>query len=102
MHALFVPTLGAADTSRIVFWVALLIGVVLVGSIAVFIVRRKLLSKDVSTGDDLGVLDSLRAMRDSGTMSDEEYAAARKAIVEKAGKRAAQSIKHEKPAKESS
>ncbi len=63
-------------------WIVILIGVVLIGGILVFTLRRRMLSNDdsVSVGSS-GLLDHLHQLHKSGQMDDEEFARARSAIL---------------------
>ncbi len=63
-------------------WIVILIGVVLIGAILVFTLRRRMLSNDdsVSVGSS-GLLDHLHQLHKSGQMDDEEFARARSAIL---------------------
>lgn len=58
-----------------------LIVLVVLGSIAVMWVRRWTLQGKSSQGGEASLLSSLRAMRDAGDLSDEEYDRARKRLA---------------------
>ena len=74
------------DASAIVVWVVVLIGVIIVGGMLVFVLRRRILAADAAGDHGAGLMDSLRKMRDSGQMSQEEYDATRKAMVARLSK----------------
>lgn len=67
-----------------VLWLAVMLVVVVVGAIVILALRRRLQGTDEgeSEGLDLGVL---RRMRAEGRLTDEEYEAARAAIVARHG-----------------
>jgi hypothetical protein len=78
-------TLAAGgDPSRVFVWVGILIFATIAGGIAILFTRRRLLSRDSSTEDAAGLMQSLRSMRDSGKITPEEYDATRKSIAERA------------------
>jgi uncharacterized membrane protein len=78
---------GAAqgqDIGPVLLTVGALIVVVLALGIVLFVVRDRFLGD--GTGEDIdpgGVLESLRAMRDRGEVSEEEYRTAQAALVAK-------------------
>lgn len=73
--------LAQTSTSTVILWSAALVAVVIVGSVALFMIRRRLLD-DARPDDGLGLsLHDLRVMRDAGTLSEEEFEKARRAIT---------------------
>lgn len=74
-----IPTLALAPTTQVLIWVGVLIVVVAVGGGVLLAYRRRILDK--GTQDQAGLLDSLRAMRDSGQITPDEFDAARKRMA---------------------
>lgn len=71
---------GGRDSTGVFVWVAVLIGVLLVGFVLMMWLRKRMLGAEtVDHGG--GFMDSLREARDSGQMSQEEYDAARKTLA---------------------
>ena len=75
-------TLGAGSVGLVMLWLGVLLVVVLVGGFALLFLRRWLLDTGDGRGDTGWDLRSLRAMRDQGEISDDEYERARATIVE--------------------
>ncbi|MCW5765197.1 MAG: SHOCT domain-containing protein [Phycisphaeraceae bacterium] len=75
--------LQLAETSLgpYLLWIAVLIGVVLLATFGILVLRRRLLEAPSARRTDAGVMDELRALRDQGKISTEEFDAARKRIV---------------------
>lgn len=71
------------DTTRVVVWVGVLIAIMIVGGVGILMLRRRLLSKESESAASTGLLDTLRAMRDRGEISPEEFDKARQAMVAK-------------------
>src|SRR5947207_1776517 len=74
------PAKGRGDTSSIFVWVAVLIAVIMVGGLLLMWLRRRMFMGE-SMDQAGGLMESLRKMRDTGQMSQEEYDAARKAMA---------------------
>ena len=81
------PTLGqttgnGSGTVSLLIWAGILVGIVMLLSGAVMVLRRKMLSgtEEASVGR-AGLLDQLRAMHEQGKLTDEEYAAAKRRLV---------------------
>ena len=70
----------SADTMRVVLWVGLLIGALMVLGAVIMVVRTKILMKDTGSNKPAGPLEDLRRMRDAGTISDAEFLAAKAKI----------------------
>src|SRR3954470_24108623 len=75
------PPQGRADTGAVFVWIAALIGIVLVGGIVMVVLRRRMFAADSTSEATGGLMESLRRLKDSGQMSQEEYDAARKAMA---------------------
>jgi len=84
------PSSAARGTTRdgaqtqVFFAVVLLIGIVLIGAIVIFLLRRRLFRKDTSADGAVGLMENLRHMRDSGQITPEEYDLTRKAMTRRA------------------
>jgi len=74
---------STAQAAQVGMWVGLLIVLVVVGSIVVLALRRRMLSKDDAAGAVL-TLSDLRTMRDKGLLSSEEYDAMRARMTQRA------------------
>ena len=76
---------SGASAGQAVVWIAVLIVVVIAAGIGVMVLRRRFPGSDRSPAGDPGsLLESLRAMRDSGEMSTDEFEQARAALLHKA------------------
>ena len=75
----------AHDTSSIVVWSLLLIGLIVAGWLTVWQVRRRL-QKDDTLGNAGFTLSDLRQLHKSGQMSDEEFERAKLTVVTAARK----------------
>lgn len=68
--------------SKLWVWIVILLVVVFVGAIAIFWLRRSLLSPGNDTTPNPGsLLDHLRELHEQGEMSDEEFKAARAKLL---------------------
>ena len=74
------PARGRGNTGSIFVWVAVLIAVIMVGGLLLMWLRRRMFMGDYMEQAG-GLMESLRKMRDTGQMSQEEYDAARKAMA---------------------
>lgn len=74
---------AARPPTDIIVWVIALILLLLAGAMGIMMMRRALFSPDKGAGET-GLMDSLRAMRDRGQISEAEYDAMRKSMVRKA------------------
>lgn len=75
------------DPIDVVVTVGILVAVVVGAGVAIMAIRRRLLSKSGALEAAGSLLDSLRAMRDRGEMTDEEYEAARVAARDRMAER---------------
>lgn len=73
---------GSGPTGVLV-WVGVLLVVAVIGGLVVLMFRRRLLSGDDSAPAQMGLMESLRRMRDEGKMTTEEFDAARRALAGK-------------------
>lgn len=74
---------GSGSTISLLIWAGVLVGVVMVLSAALLVVRKKMLSRDADDGaaGQSGLLAQLRAMHEQGKLSDDEYAAAKRRMA---------------------
>ena len=85
----FATTLGAEATAdksllSILPWLALLFVLILIGGVAILIVRNKLRTSNESAPEDTGfTLADLRKLRDRGELTAEEYETARVKMIAK-------------------
>jgi cytochrome c-type biogenesis protein CcmH/NrfF len=70
-------------STDVVVWVGVLIALIIGGGVLVMVLRKRLLAKDDASAE-MGLFDALKQMRDRGEMTQEEYEAARRKVVEKA------------------
>lgn len=63
-----------------VTWIGVMMGALALVTIAILAFRARVLGKD-SGGDQAGMLDDLRAMRDRGEITPEEFDAAKAAMI---------------------
>lgn len=74
---------SGGDMGQFLVWVGILIIVVVIGTIVLLLIRRKM---ETQRGEDPGgftTMEDMRAMVDRGEMSKEEYEQVRKAMIEK-------------------
>ncbi len=73
------------DTATLVLAIGGMILALSFGGVAIMALRRRMLAKDAPASEEgAGMLDSLRAMRARGELSEEEFQAARAAFLSKA------------------
>lgn len=80
---------SSGDTTRVLIWIGVLIAVALAGGAIAMLVRSRLLSPD-DDADGGTLLEQLQKMRDRGEISDEEFRATRRTMIERAEQRRAQ------------
>ncbi len=68
--------------------VGAMIGVVMVLTVVIMVVRRRMLAPADTTADAVGLIDQLRRMRENGQLSEAEYAAAKARLARGARGRA--------------
>jgi hypothetical protein len=61
--------------------VGVAIAIIAVGGAVLLMYRRRVLAEDAGRDEQAGLMDNLRAMRDRGEMSSDEYDAAKRAMV---------------------
>lgn len=90
---------SAAQTGEVLLLVGVLIALVMIAAIAILIMRKRLLGPE--TGAEAGsFLDDLRAARNRGEITPEEFDAARARMIEKlkgSGTDAATALRPKKP-----
>jgi uncharacterized membrane protein len=72
---------SSASSMSAVMWVGVLIVVAVVGGLAILYLRRRVLAEAGDADAQGGLMESLRAMRDSGEISQEEFDAARSSML---------------------
>lgn len=73
---------GAASSSlTVVIWAAVLLCIVIAGGLGVLWMRRRLFQRPPGSPDE--VLEEMRGMRDRGLLTPEEFAAVRRAGIER-------------------
>lgn len=77
------------DPTKLLIVIGLLIVMVLIFGLAVLQLRRKILAKDDSPSAPASILDELRSMRKRGEITEEEYQAARRKMIDKMSPRSA-------------
>jgi hypothetical protein len=75
------PLTLARDLTPFFGWLGVAIGVIVVAGSALLVYRRKVLSDDSARDAQSGLMQQLRAMRDRGDLTHEEYDAAKRAMV---------------------
>ncbi|MBL8746199.1 MAG: SHOCT domain-containing protein [Phycisphaerae bacterium] len=84
MHASIASpfTTGAqAPAGSVMMWIAALLLSVVAGAAALFWIRRRLLGEDPADRSTGLTLQDLREMHQRGTLTDEEFAAAKRAVL---------------------
>ncbi len=71
--------------ASLLLWVAILVGVVMLLSAAIMVLRRKMLAGEDAAAGNAGLLAQLRAMHDEGRLSDDEFAAAKARLARATG-----------------
>jgi hypothetical protein len=71
----------SASSMSAVLWVGVLIVVAVVGGLAILYIRRRVLAEASDADAQGGLMESLRAMRDSGEISQQEFDAARSSML---------------------
>jgi|SRR6185295_7846088 len=79
----FLAATPDSGTGQAVLWIGILIVVAILGGLIMMAVRRRILSKDSLDDGTTSLMDQLRAMRDRGQISPEEYEATRRTMREK-------------------
>jgi LPXTG-motif cell wall-anchored protein len=74
-----------ANAGEVMVWVAVLMGLILVGGLLVLLLRRRLLAAEAETSAG-GLMEDLRRMRDSGQMTQEEYESVRRNMAARLAK----------------
>lgn len=75
------PTLAIGAVGSVMLWLGVLLVAVLVGGFALLILRRQILDSGAEDGGFGFDLRALRAMRDRGEISEEEFETARAGII---------------------
>lgn len=83
------PTTSAPAATGIWLWIGVIGAIVVLAAIGLTIARRRLLGRDHDDAGSGFTLHDLRAMRDAGRLSEEEFQHARAMILGHAGARTA-------------
>jgi hypothetical protein len=75
---------GSRSQTDALLWIGVILFATIAGGFVVLMMRRRLLAPRDSAADHAGIMDSLRAMRDRGELSQAEFEAARRSMIEKA------------------
>ncbi|MEK6702568.1 MAG: hypothetical protein AABZ53_09910, partial [Planctomycetota bacterium] len=76
------PSTRAEQLSKVWIFVGVLIVLTILGGVAITRYRKVMLGTADEPDDTKGLMDSLRALRDSGEMSEEEYQQTRRKLTE--------------------
>jgi hypothetical protein len=76
-----------ADPASVLILVMVFIGLVIALGLIIMLVRRRLLSPSMGDDASMGILASLKAARDRGDMSQEEYEQAKRVLATRAKER---------------
>ncbi len=71
------------DMGQFLIWVGALIVAVVIGTIVLLVIRRKLSAQSAEDPGGFTTMEDMRAMVDRGEMSKEEYEQVRKAMIAK-------------------
>lgn len=74
---------SGGDTGRLLMWVGILIVVVMIGTIVLLMVRKRMMAVDAQDRAGFSTMEEMRAMVARGEMTQEEYEQVRKAMIEK-------------------
>ena len=72
------PTTSQAE---VLLWVGILIGLVMVATVVILLLRRRYVEQEPAAPGAGGLLDQLRGMRDRGEISEAEFERTKRAIV---------------------
>lgn len=75
MHVVLGQSSGAVG--GVLVWMGLLVALTIAGGVVMIAVRKRALSRDEQSVDTGGLMDSLRAARDAGDLTEEEFRSAR-------------------------
>ncbi|MFN0010612.1 MAG: hypothetical protein ACKVS8_03100 [Phycisphaerales bacterium] len=85
MQSTVAQTPSGSGEASLLLWTAILVGVVMLLSAVIMVLRRKMLSGEDAAVGHAGLLSQLRAMHDEGRLSDEEFAAAKARLARATG-----------------
>lgn len=74
---------SSQPAGEVLLWVGVLSGLLLVGALGIMWYRRRVLADDDASADDEGLLQRLARLRDEGRMSQAEYDAARRSLIQR-------------------
>jgi hypothetical protein len=73
---------SGAQTGEVLLWVGVLIAMIMAATIAILILRKRLLAEDTQA-DSGSFMDELREARNRGEITPEEFDATRARLIEK-------------------
>lgn len=85
------PVIAMTPTTSILLWAGVLIVLAMVGGFVIAVFRRRALGRE-NNRSDIGLMEQLRGMVESGEMTPEEFDRARRKIVERASSNRPNSI----------
>lgn len=74
---------GMPDLTPLFMWIGIAVVILVIAGVALMFLRRRVLGLTDQTSE-VGLMDDLRAMRDRGEISDEEYRSIRNTMVQRA------------------
>jgi len=74
---------SGSDVGRILMWVGILIVIVVVGTIVLMTVRKRIMMGSAQGREGFSTMEDMRAMVARGEMTQEEYEKVRKAMIAK-------------------
>lgn len=74
---------SGGDTGRFLAWIGALIVVVVIGTVALLFVRRRMIGRSDTDQGGFSAMEEMRAMVARGEMSQEEFDQVRKAMIDK-------------------
>ncbi len=72
---------GSGDTGQLLVWIGALIVAVVIGTVALLMIRRRMVGQRLEDRHAFSTMEEMRAMVDRGEMSQEEYEQVRKAMI---------------------
>lgn len=81
------PLFLAAANLDVLFWVAILLGATISGSLVILSLRKRLFAPQQESDDSGTMMENLRAMERRGEISKEEFDRVRRRLVEQAANR---------------
>lgn len=93
-----IPLFLAAANLEVLFWVAILLGVTISGSLVILSMRKRLFAPQRDTDDPGTLMEQMRVMERRGEITKEEFDRVRRRLVDQAsGKSRAPERENDKP-----